>query len=488
MTSSATLPESLEIPDPTKLPLLTGDYSFPAQYRSAAHSHHRDRRRSAADARRCSACSCARSASIPLPRAAPAFPIQRMVMLALAIAGALGGLAGGFMLLGDQYVLKDGFSSGYGFDGLVAGLLARGSIVGVIAAALLFGFLRSGGINMEMVAGVPTALVMVIQGLIVVTLAGAAFFIGSGTPMTWELFAVFIGSSLRLAVPLLLAGTGELVSERAGVLNMSIEGMMLTGAFGAAVGAWATGNPVLGLLIGIIAVIPGRAAAGLAEQHAPRQSDRHRHRHQHSGAGRDHARLSRNLRRALARADPGSGEMEPAAARRHSGIRRGRVPAGVAALCRHCHHRPDGAGAALHRARHCHPRRRRRAARGRQIGRLRHLDPVLGVFFAGFMSALAGAFLSIGDIHTFTEGMTRGAGYLAIAAVIFGKWTLTGTVLACLLFGAATALQFQLPTLGVNVPNAFLIMLPYLLALLAVGGLAGRQTAPRALGEPYIRR
>jgi general nucleoside transport system permease protein len=49
-------------------------------------------------------------------------------------------------------------------------------------------------------------------------------------------------------------------------------------------------------------------------------------------------------------------------------------------------------------------------------------------------------------------------------------------------------LQFQLPTLGVNVPNAFLIMLPYLLALLAVGGLAGRQTAPRALGEPYLRR
>ena len=101
-----------------------------------------------------------------------------MVMISLAVAGALGGLAGGFMLLGEQYVLKDGFSSGYGFDGLVAGLLARGSVVGVIAAALLFGFLRSGGINMEMVAGVPTALVMVIQGLIVVTLAGAAFFIG----------------------------------------------------------------------------------------------------------------------------------------------------------------------------------------------------------------------------------------------------------------------------------------------------------------------
>jgi simple sugar transport system permease protein len=176
MTSSATLPESLEIPDPTKLPLLTGDYSFPVniglpltvviaivasllltrslfgvQLRAVGFN--------------------------PIAASRAGISYQRMVMFALAIAGALGGLAGGIMLLGDQYVLKDGFSSGYGFDGLVAGLLARGSVVGVIAAALLFGFLRSGGINMEMVAGVPTALVMVIQGLIVVTLAGAAYFI-----------------------------------------------------------------------------------------------------------------------------------------------------------------------------------------------------------------------------------------------------------------------------------------------------------------------
>ncbi len=74
--------------------------------------------------------------------------------------------------------------------------------------------------------------------------------------MTWELFAVFIGSSIRLATPLLLAGIGELVSERAGVLNMSLEGMMLTGAFAGAVGAWATGNPLIGLVIAVVAVAP----------------------------------------------------------------------------------------------------------------------------------------------------------------------------------------------------------------------------------------
>ena len=176
MTTSATLPESLEIPDPTKLPLLTGDYSFPLHIGLPI------------------TIVIAVVAAIVLSktvfglqlRAVGLNPVAasragisyaRMVLVSLAVAGALGGLAGGFMLHGEQYVLKDGFSSGYGFDGLVAGLLARGSVVGVIAAALLFGFLRSGGINMEMVAGVPTALVMVIQGLIVVTLAGASFFL-----------------------------------------------------------------------------------------------------------------------------------------------------------------------------------------------------------------------------------------------------------------------------------------------------------------------
>ena len=74
--------------------------------------------------------------------------------------------------------------------------------------------------------------------------------------MSWELFAVFLGSSIRLAAPLLLAGIGEMVSERAGVLNMSIEGMMLTSALAAAVGAWATGDPLIGLLIAIIPVQP----------------------------------------------------------------------------------------------------------------------------------------------------------------------------------------------------------------------------------------
>jgi ABC-type uncharacterized transport system permease subunit len=176
MTSSATLPESLEIPDETKLPLLTGDYAFPVHIGLPL------------------AILLAVVVAVLLSRTVLGLRLRAvglnpmaakragisytgMVIFALAGAGALGGLAGALMLLGEQYTLKDGFSSGYGFDGLVAGLLARGSVTGVVAASLLFGFMRSGGINMEMVAAVPTALVVVIQGLIVITLAGATLFI-----------------------------------------------------------------------------------------------------------------------------------------------------------------------------------------------------------------------------------------------------------------------------------------------------------------------
>src|SRR3546814_20541416 len=82
------------------------------------------------------------------------------------------------MLQGEQYYLKTGFSSGYGFDGLVVGLLSRGSATGVLAGALFFGFLRSGGISMEIMAGVPAALTLVIPGLIVIAVAGSVIQIG----------------------------------------------------------------------------------------------------------------------------------------------------------------------------------------------------------------------------------------------------------------------------------------------------------------------
>ncbi|QBK03430.1 ABC transporter permease [Hylemonella gracilis] len=173
MTSSATLPESLEISEATQLPLLTGDASMPLH---AGLLLGIVLGIVVAVILRRTVLGLQLQATGLNPRAArrAGMPIDRLTIGVLCAAGAFGGLAGACMLQGEQYTLKAGFSSGYGFDGLVVGLLARGSVPGVIAGALLFGFLRSGGINMEMVAQVPTALVVVIQGLIIVTLAGAA--------------------------------------------------------------------------------------------------------------------------------------------------------------------------------------------------------------------------------------------------------------------------------------------------------------------------
>ncbi len=176
MTSSATLPESLSIPASTQVPLLTGSYASPVTWGLPL------------------TIVIAIAAALVLSRSVFGFNLKAIgfnpvaaaragiavgagVVTALFVAGALGGLAGALMLQGEQYSLKAGFSSNYGFDGLVVGLLARNSITGVIAGALLFGFMRSGGISMEMMASVPSALVGIIQGLIVVSIAGAAYFL-----------------------------------------------------------------------------------------------------------------------------------------------------------------------------------------------------------------------------------------------------------------------------------------------------------------------
>jgi simple sugar transport system permease protein len=120
---------------------------------------------------------------------------------------------------------------------------------------------------------------------------------------------------------------------------------------------------------------------------------------------------------------------------------------------------------------------------GIDVGRIRFL----AVLYAGAAAGLAGVFLSLASISTFTEGMTSGAGYLAVTAVILGNWQSGRVLLACLLFGSATALQFLLPAMGVAIPTAILLMLPYVLALVAVSGLIGRSRPPAALTLPFRR-
>jgi simple sugar transport system permease protein len=305
--------------------------------------------------------------------------------------------------------------------------------------------------------------------------------------MNMELLAIFAGSSIRLAAPLIIASAGELVSERAGVLNMSVEGMMLTGAFLGVAGASITGNAEWGLLIGVLGVIPlALLQAFLSVTLRANQIV--------TGIGINILALGattlayREMFGARSNAViPGLDKWSPPLLRDvpllgsevlnqvwllYLGLL-------ILLLCAVVMRR-TALGISLN-AVGVSPRAVDQS--GLSVTRLRYG----AVIFSGMMAAAGGCLLSIGNIHTFTEGMTNGTGYLAIAAIIFGNWKIGRTALACLLFGAASALQFQLPLLGIQVPTALLIMLPYLLALIAVAGLMGRQTAPAALTQPYQR-
>jgi simple sugar transport system permease protein len=299
--------------------------------------------------------------------------------------------------------------------------------------------------------------------------------------------AILLASALRLGMPLMLAAMGELVSERAGVLNLSLEGFMLTGAFFGALGAWWTGEPWLGVVAAVAAVLPlALAQAWLSVDLRANQLV--------VGIGFNILALGattllyRLIFGALSNESiPGMSAVQlgPLAEIPVIGpMLFAQTPllylglALIAALAWLLAR--TSLGLAI-RAAGDNPRATDVA--GVDVRRVRYL----GVLIAGTMAALGGSFLSLADVNTFTEGMTKGAGYLALAAVIFGAWRPGRAMAACLLFGAAAALQFQLPALGVQVPTAALLMLPYVLALLAVAGLVGRQDQPLALALPYRR-
>jgi general nucleoside transport system permease protein len=177
MTAVSSLPESAEIADATKLPML-----LPADATSPLHVGLilfiaalivvwvlLDR---SAFGLRLRAVGLSELAS---RRAG--IPTSRLILISMAISGGLGGLAGAILIQGQNFYLTHEFSSGYGFDGLVVGLLSRGSPLGVVIGAALFGFLRSGSIAMEISAQVPAAVVLICQGLIIIAVAGSVFLV-----------------------------------------------------------------------------------------------------------------------------------------------------------------------------------------------------------------------------------------------------------------------------------------------------------------------
>ena len=120
---------------------------------------------------------------------------------------------------------------------------------------------------------------------------------------------------------------------------------------------------------------------------------------------------------------------------------------------------------------------------GINVSRTRYLN----VMLAGAIAGAGGAFYTLVSVPAFNREMTAGAGFIALAAVIFGKWDPIKATLAALLFGFASNLQGILSVIGSPVPSQFMLMLPYVVTLFAVAGLVGRSRPPAASGEPYIK-
>jgi simple sugar transport system permease protein len=121
---------------------------------------------------------------------------------------------------------------------------------------------------------------------------------------------------------------------------------------------------------------------------------------------------------------------------------------------------------------------------GINVFRTRYINVVLGGLMAGF----AGAYFTLGSVGRFDELMTAGRGYIGLAAMIFGKWTPFGAAGASLIFGFAESLQGKLAILKVPIPSQFLLMAPYVATMIALAGLIGRATPPAADGQPYEKQ
>jgi simple sugar transport system permease protein len=109
------------------------------------------------------------------------------------------------------------------------------------------------------------------------------------------------------------------------------------------------------------------------------------------------------------------------------------------------------------------------------------------VSLAGAIAGMGGAYFTLGSVGAFQKDMTAGAGFIALAAVIFGRWDPIRALLAALLFGFATNLQSVLAIIGSPVPSEFMLMLPYVVTIIAVAGFVGKVRGPAASGKPYIK-
>lgn len=307
--------------------------------------------------------------------------------------------------------------------------------------------------------------------------------------MNIDMLTQICTSGVAFAILLIVAATGESISERAGVLNLSMEGMMLTGAFASVLGSATTGSPVFGVVTGVLATLVFGAVAALL-------TVRFRADQIVVGIASNALALGATTYGARILLDDGKGQGVPG----FSGIDipfltdipivgpalfgqsllgyfcvavviamalvfSGQTMAGV---------RVDAVGEDATSA----------GWTGLSVNKIR----ALCVLLASAAGGLAGSQLALSEVQSFSENMTAGLGYLAVVAVIAGRWKVMGIVWACLFFGIARSLQFALPAVGVSIPYSVLVMLPYLIAIVAISGVVGGRRAPSCLTVPYAGR
>jgi ABC-type uncharacterized transport system permease subunit len=309
--------------------------------------------------------------------------------------------------------------------------------------------------------------------------------------LTPDLFA----AALRITTPLALAAIGGTICERAGVVNIALEGMMLGGAFAGVLATYLSGNPFLGVVAamavgGALALIHAFASITLRTDQVV--------------SGTAINILALGLTGFLMEVIYGHpGTTDPVARLKPLFVIQGPTEGVVGEIWRwfdtiFLGHTPivyftiilaiaaqwwmyRTTGGLRLRALGEHPR----AADTVGVSVIR--GRYYAVVASGVLAGLAGANLSLGQVGSFTENMTNGRGFIALAANIFGRWTPVGSYLAALLFGFADALQIKMQILRdvIQIPSQFFLMLPYVLTVVVLAGVVGSSIAPAAIGKHY---
>ena len=297
----------------------------------------------------------------------------------------------------------------------------------------------------------------------------------------------FLSATVRLAVPLIYGGLGEMVSEKSGILNIGIEGVMLSGAFFSFLGAWLSGSLFFGLLCGILGGVmvsalhalltiklgQDQSVSGLALNLLMLGITSFLFKLMSTGQSYQQIKILPAIKVPLLSQIPLIGE-----AFFNCDILTYIMYALL--IITLFFYRKTNLGLSFTAV-----GENPRAAESAGIPV--HKYQWIAMLVNGILGGVGGAYLVLAQLGVFTDNMISGRGYIALATVILGRYTPFGVFGAALLFGAANALQIRLQTIGIPISPYLLAILPYAITLLAMLGAIGKNSQPEALNRPYTK-